>query len=180
MHRWLKRTGLALASAVAATATLVPASTAHAEIGYDLGRWCGNSADVIQIQVMEWPDGRFKIMLTPTYESRFSFDYDATTVSMWHAIQGCVPGLYDELADSIWDQLYCHQRGALVKNSVEDYATGDTYDLESWRKPGAAVQNRCGNALDTDQDPSGEGQLFRPDGRDRPGYTDLLPPDNIG
>lgn len=178
MNSWLKRTGLALAGAVAATAALGPAAPAHANIGTDFNRWCGDSLDVEQIQVEEWPDGKFKIMVTPTHASRFSPDTYGTTANIWHAIQGCVPGLYGSLADSIWDQLYCHQDWALLKTQVDSYASGDTYDLESWREPGAKPINHCGNQLDIDAEPVGQGHVYRPDGRD-PGFEDIAPPNDV-
>ena len=178
MNKLLKSGGLVLAGAVAAVTTLLPATAAHAEIGTDLNRWCGNSADVENIEIEEWADGKFKILVTPTYESRFSLDPRGTTVNMWHAIQSCVPGLYGSQADSIWDQLLCHQIGALVKREVDGYASGETYDLESWRQPGANPTNRCGNGLNAEADPGSEGRYYRPDGRE-PGYEDVAPPSYV-
>ncbi|AXX31209.1 hypothetical protein APASM_3844 [Actinosynnema pretiosum subsp. pretiosum] len=62
-------------------------------------------------------------------------DPHATVVEQWHAVQNCVAGLYNDLADSIWDQLECHQALSWIMWNREGsmWATGDTYELESWR-----------------------------------------------
>lgn len=118
--------------------------------------------------------------MTPASKARWAAvkgDLHGATVTMWHAIQGCVPGLYHGLADSIWQQLDCHQWGALIKNRDGSYATGDTYGLESWRIPlagpgvGEYWRTECLNLINKD----GEGS-----GVNFPGSLDLPPiPDNL-
>lgn len=80
-----------------------------------------------------------RISLTPTQTAREAWgkgDGWNSTVSMWHAIQDCVPNLYHETADSVWQQLECHQRfGTLIRPDTGYYATGDTYDLETYTDP---------------------------------------------
>ena len=81
-------------------------------------------------------DGSFKIHTTPTQAARdngptdWMWGWNDITVDMWHAAQSCTPGLYGSLADSIWQQLQCH-----VWGGPAEFATGPTYDLESWHHP---------------------------------------------
>ncbi|OZD68186.1 DUF2599 domain-containing protein [Rhodococcus sp. 06-1460-1B] len=94
---------------------------------------CGANTYVksIDVKPKEGTDSNFYIVVTPTDSARKNglAQNRNTTVSMWHQIQSCVPGLYGDLADSIWQQLECHQHYAV------DKWTGSTYDLETWRYP---------------------------------------------
>lgn len=139
----------------------------------DLSTPCSGSVWVQGLQVEPFPGGNFKIIVTPTPELRdpiHSVDRDIT-VDIWHDIQSCVPGLYGGLADSIWQQLQCHQEFA-----VASFATGPTFDFESWHpalpNPGVGtyVSSHCLNKLGTDPgtptgDPMTPGE----------GYLDLSP-----
>ena len=110
--------------------------------------YCGPSEYINGIQVEPWADGQFKIEVSPTDASRYDIDPWNVTEQMWYAIQDCVSGLSGDLADSIWDQLECHQHAGALS-----FATGATYDLESWRGTfGVAdwVSSHCGNELGTD------------------------------
>lgn len=81
-------------------------------------------------------DTGVRISLTPTMEARNAGWWDRqSTVEMWHAIQACVPGLYDQTADSVWQQLECHQAYAWLTWPDGTYGTGPTYDLEAWVDP---------------------------------------------
>jgi hypothetical protein len=94
---------------------------------------CGEGRYIKNITVEQHEGPDFKIIVTPTRTARDAIllgQLDQSTIEMWHAIQGCVPGLYHGLADSIWQQLKCHQMGGPL-----DIATGPTYDLESWHVP---------------------------------------------
>lgn len=108
------------------------------------------------ISVTQEPVG-FKISFAPTDAGRFAwrdgYGWEAT-VDMWHDIQNCVPNLYDDLADSIFQQLECHQRGGeYTKPFVGGYITGPTYDLESRHEPLTNpdtltyILTKCGNGL---------------------------------
>ncbi len=122
--------------------------------------YCGPSENVQSVQVQDYADGHFRILLTPTAASRFALDPHAATVSEWHAVQNCVRGLSGPLADSIWDQLECHQRWALTPSKDGGWATGPTYDLETWHgvfSENQYVSTRCGNELGIQPDgPFGE------------------------
>ncbi|MGE9809705.1 DUF2599 domain-containing protein [Janibacter sp. G1551] len=136
--------------------------------------YCGPSAYIEEIQVEPWSEGQFKILVTPTGASRYDVNPWGVVEQMWYAIQDCVSGLEGALADSIWDQLECHQHfGAL------SFATGATYDLESWRGTFDAsdwVSSNCGNELGVE--PAGPiGSPISPDA----GQSDLYGAyDNIG
>ncbi len=116
---------------------------------------CGAGIYVKGITVEHVAGPDFKIVLEPTTGGRLASagDLRGSTVEMWHAIQSCVPGLYHGLADSIWQQLECHQMGALAPDGRGGYATGPTYDLETWRIPlgqpsyDAYVRTRCLNTI---------------------------------
>lgn len=142
--------------------------------------YCGPSQYFSEISVEKWANGDFKIMAAPTSAARTALDPDAATVDEWHAIQDCVSGLYGSLADSIWDQLSCHQKWALAPGLKGGWATGDTYDLESWRgtfPESEGFSNHCGNHLNEAQDHTDEPiSIGRPDD----GVTDLTTPTNIG
>lgn len=163
---------------VAALATVglaVPSSAASAAL------YCGPSKFVEKIEVARWGDGQFQIVLTPTNEARahaaFALNPRDAVVEQWHAIQGCVSGLYGDLADTIWDQLECHQLNSwlILPNEGGIWLTGDTYDLESWRPTFPRwvggqdlIVTKCLNLLGTDPD-GPFGSPFRPDA----GQTDL-------
>jgi hypothetical protein len=109
-----------LASTVATLVATAPEANAFV-------RYCGPSgAYVDHIEIQDHEGGHFKILLTPTWQARVAPDPWAATLEEWTAIQGCVIGLDGYLADSIFDQLQCHQYLALGP-------TGETFDLESWR-----------------------------------------------
>ncbi|SNQ47389.1 conserved hypothetical protein [Frankia canadensis] len=150
-----------------------PAPTAGAAAGARAaGRpYCGASQDVEEIVVEQWADGRFRVSLRPTDASRRGLR-DKTTAVLWSAVGACVPNLGGPaVADSLHAQLACHQ--ALAEAPAlhgGGYATGDTYDLESWRplmRPNSFstwLSTHCGNTLGTD--PTGSPtRTYRPDGR---------------
>ncbi|MBM9624429.1 hypothetical protein [Streptomyces zhihengii] len=137
--------------------------------------YCGPSKFVQEIKVADWGDGAFQIILTPTPEARWhaftALSPRDAVVEQWHAIQGCVSGLEGGLADSIWDQLECHQVNSAVPAPREgsNWLTGETYELESWRPVlpravpgGALVFTECMNLLG--RDPAGPTSApYRPD-----------------
>jgi hypothetical protein len=152
---------------------LVPA--AHADPVY-----CGPSAFIQQIQVADWGNGDFQIVVTPNDVARewaaagSHVDQRAAVVDEWHAIQACVRGLYGDLADSVWQQLDCHQRLSWAWLPFKGWLTGSTYDLESWR-PKLSIANlatelatECLNRLGVDEN-SQVTSPYRPD----EGVTDL-------
>lgn len=97
----------------------------------------GGAYIVGSISVTDTGEGR-RISIMPTATARDAWGVGQgwdSTVAMWHAIQDCVPGLYDSTADSVWQQLECHQRFATITKPDGSYATGDTYDLETWTDP---------------------------------------------
>lgn len=138
----LMTVGVISTSVVATAVATAPSASADA-------LYCGPSENVTSVQVQDYAEGHFKVILSPTDGSRFALDSRAATVTAWHAVQRCVPGLYGELADSMWAQLECHQQFALTPGK-DGWATGPTYDLESWH--GLFSQQdyfptRCGNEL---------------------------------
>ncbi|WP_164701494.1 hypothetical protein [Modestobacter sp. KNN46-3] len=102
---------------------------------------CGYSDQYIdKIETVYHDDGSFKIKVTPTNLLRrigwidFTSGDNSATISMWHAVQSCVPGLYRDLADSVWQQLQCHVWLSAAPNKyLNGWATGSTFDLESLR-----------------------------------------------
>jgi hypothetical protein len=116
----------------------------------------------------------FRISVTPTEKARNAqitgYGHDAT-VDIWHDVQACVPGLYNGLADSIWQQAECH-----VMYGRANWKTGPTFDFESWRFPLADpnpvtyFQTEC-----LDANNKGEAGL----GRNLPGGLDLPGNGNI-
>ncbi len=135
--------------------------------------YCGSSRYVEEIVVEQWADGRLRISVRPTSAARHA-DRDEATEAIWAAIGGCVttlPALGRDVADSLHAQLACHQDLSLVPalGGGKGYATGDTYDLESWRpmmRPNSVstwISTHCGNTLGTD--PTGPpARIYRPDG----------------
>lgn len=145
--------------------------------------YCGPSEFLTEISVDRWANGDFKIVATPNEAARTALSAYAATVSQWHAIQDCVSGLRGALADSIWDQLHCHQQFALAPAISEGrlaWLTGPSYDLESWRGTFSEadwIATLCGTTLNTEQDhPEPPVWSGSPDA----GVTDLSYPDNIG
>ncbi|WP_238428546.1 hypothetical protein [Frankia nepalensis] len=129
--------------------------------------------------MQRWPSGDFRVSLRPTDDARHTRDRDDATDVMWQAIRRCLTpsagftGLDGPVGESLRDQLRCHEAYALVPalGSAERYATGETFDVESWRPtPGRSrwYSTKCGNTLGTA--PSGQSQTFRPDGV-QPGQT---------
>ncbi|HQZ85614.1 MAG TPA: DUF2599 domain-containing protein [Actinomycetota bacterium] len=92
-----------------------------------------------------YDNGDFKVVLTPTPNAR-TFGTVAV-YNMWHVVQACVPGLYGALADSIYGQLACHaDLSALPGLHGEPFATGSTWDFESWRPARdelASIASKC-------------------------------------
>lgn len=89
---------------------------------------CGTSTYVENIQTVDMAGSDFQIVVTPTQAARDKRANRDVVVEMWHKVQSCVPGLYDALADSIWQQLECHQEHS-------NMGGGPTWDLESYRTP---------------------------------------------
>lgn len=157
--RWSTAAGAALVTVPGVV--LLNAPSAAAWVPY-----CGESQFVHEIQVEDWADGHQKISVTPKGHSRVAVDANGATIAMWHAVQDCVAGLYGGRADTIYDQLECHQHFGAAW-----FATGDTYDLETWRPtfgPSEWVSSHCGNELGTDPAGPVRGH-YRPDA----GVTDL-------
>lgn len=134
---------------------------------------CGSSEYIEQIEVEPWADGHQKIKVHPTGPARYDINPWHVTHSMWHAVQACVRGLYDARADSIYDQLECHQHLALLKHyrgaEYGGYYTGPTYDLETWRgtfNAGDWLSTRCGNTLGHPEPAGPLGPPRRPDFRE--------------
>jgi hypothetical protein len=142
--------------------------------------YCGASADIEEITLKKWPNGDFQVSLRPTDAGRHADDRDAATATMWQAIVNCVHppsgGIHLDgtVGASLFDQLRCHEYFALVPSLTggAGYATGPTYDIESWRPvAGEArwISSECGNKLGTD--PTGAQPVpYRPDGV-RPQYS---------
>lgn len=168
LRRALSSGAAALVLAVPLTAMTPSASAAPAVSN------CGSNAYVERIDVDPAAGPDYTIKLTPTSAAREAPGSWDVTVSMWHQVQSCVPGLYDQLADSIWQQLECHQQYPVEK------WTGPTYDLETWRPPlmnptaGTYVNTRCLNKKwikGPENGSPGSGVNF-------PGYLDLA--NNVG
>jgi hypothetical protein len=105
--------------------------------------YCGESNLVHEITVSQWDQGQWQIHVTPKAQARVAPNPRQAVDTMWHAVQACKSGLTGRLADSIYQQLDCHQRLAAApkwpwqwfSDTGEDgiFRTGNTYDLESWR-----------------------------------------------
>ncbi|MFD8103211.1 hypothetical protein ACFV24_27110 [Nocardia fluminea] len=91
---------------------------------------CGGSNPYIaRIDTEPWPHpGDFQINVTPKPAARDNPGNRDVVVSMWHQVQSCVPGLYDRKADSVWQQLECHQM-------LSWFGGGELWELESWVPP---------------------------------------------
>ncbi|WP_026311399.1 DUF2599 domain-containing protein [Parafrankia elaeagni] len=129
--------------------------------------FCGASRYIEEITVQEWAGGDFRISVWPRDEARHADDRDAASAEIWAAVRTCVGTPDQAVAESLQDQLRCHEFLALVPGSgSEEYATGDTFDVESWRPtPGRRrwLSTRCGNTLGTDPT-SAPVRTYRPDG----------------
>ncbi|MBT3078361.1 MULTISPECIES: DUF2599 domain-containing protein [Streptomyces] len=169
----LRRIGRGSAICLTATALATLGLTALASPA-SAAPFCGPSKFVQEIKVADWEGEAFQIILTPTPEARghaaTAINPRDAVVEQWHAIQGCVSGLEGGIADTIWDQLECHQLNSWVPFPREgsNWLTGETYELESWRPvlpravPGAAlVATECLNRLG--EDPAGPLSTYRPD-----------------
>lgn len=88
---------------------------------------CGSNDFVESIDYTPVGGGDFRIKVSPADPAWHAVGVREVTVVMWHSIQSCVPGLYGAVADSVWQQLECHQTFPIEK------ASGPTWDLESWR-----------------------------------------------
>jgi hypothetical protein len=129
--------------------------------------YCGASRYVEEVTVERWAGGYFRVSLRPTSSGRHAADLDGATDVMWNALRRCVRGFDARVGDSLHDQLRCHEHLALiVASGGEGYATGPTFDLESWRprlKESQWISTRCGNTLGTDPT-TPPGPFYRPDG----------------
>lgn len=129
----VRRTALAVTAALVALATYLAPSAAAAPPQVSN---CGASADVVWISTEPVKGPDYIIHLKPTDTARAAHERHDVVSAMWHQIQSCVPGLSGMLADSVWQQLECHQM-------YSNLWTGPTYDLETWhaplRNPGAGT-----------------------------------------
>ncbi|OAA25754.1 Protein of unknown function (DUF2599) [Frankia sp. EI5c] len=129
--------------------------------------YCGESRYVQEISVRRWAGGDFQISLWPTDAARQADDRDDASAQLWTAVRDCVGTLDPAVTESLRDQLRCHEFLALVPGSgAERYATGETFDIESWRPtPGRRrwISTRCGNTLGTDPT-TAPVRTYRPDG----------------
>lgn len=127
---------------------------------------CGANAFVSSISTTPRGGPDYIIHLKPTYLGRQS---NVRVVNdMWHQIQACVPDLYGDLADSIYQQLECHQ---MVPHEA---ATGATYDLETWHEklPGPNLVS-YGLTHCLNQNPDGSPNGTPGAGNNFPGYRDI-------
>lgn len=110
-------------------------SVPQAPQGTDWIGECGGNAYSSEIKVTDFTNGGFKISATPTSNARWAVwngNPRETTNEIWHAVQACVSGLYDDLADSIYQQIDCHVFIAGGGGTVFPLG-GETWDFESWR-----------------------------------------------
>lgn len=161
-------------SGAAAAASPTPRSTPQPALAAGGAPYCGASEYVSEITVEKWPNGDFRVSLRPTDAGRHASDRTAASNVMWQQIRRCLTpsagfsNLDGTVGDSLQDQLHCHEFLALLPalNGGRGYATGDTFDLESWRPTFGESRwysTRCGNTLGTD--PSGRpAETYRPDG----------------
>lgn len=188
MHTITRFSGRQATSLLAAFAAVILLATGFTVAGPNVGTAsaapCGANKYVESIKVEKIAGPDFKIVLRPTTLARIQGMSQVArreaTVSMWHQIQGCVPGLYGSLADSIWQQLDCHEMFAVEKIGVGGAykdVTGPTFDFESWRlpldhpNPASYIATHCLNEVN-----KGEAGL----GNNFPGYLDLEAPNNVG
>ncbi|MBL7490412.1 DUF2599 domain-containing protein [Frankia sp. AgB1.9] len=162
------------------TPSVAPLASPSSAARADGAPYCGASQYVAEITVEKWSNGDFRVSLRPTSDGRHASDRDAAENVMWQAIRRCLTpsagftGLDGAVGASLQDQLRCHESFALVPalGGGKGYATGDTFDIESWRPtagPTHWFSTKCGNTLGTD--PSGAPvRTYRPDGV-KPQYT---------
>lgn len=146
---------------LATTGSMVAATNAEAEEPLPP---CAATSYIGGVATKTWADGDFKIVLFPTYSargdaSRFVSPREVTN-EVWHTTQACIPGLYDELADTIYAQIECHVQGGWVAWRG-DYFTGATWDLESWHpladvRPGTACGSKSATTGEADGRHAGE------------------------
>lgn len=116
---------------------------------------CAADEWVEGMAVERFEDGHFKVVLTPTADARAVGRVALN--SMWHLVQACVPGLYEETADTVYGQLACHaDLGALPGLNGELFATGPTWDFEAWRPPFDEAQSIATKCSAGWQDPYGD------------------------
>ena len=89
---------------------------------------CENSS-VMHVWTEAWSGGQKQIRVIPTTAAR-TWQFASATNNIWHAVQQCVPGLYGNLADSIYMQIKCHVLGAQYGYW---WAGGYSWDFETWR-----------------------------------------------
>lgn len=163
LSRWRVAASAAAATVGMCVATLFTASPASASgwIPY-----CGPSGSYVEkIEVSSDGASNFIVHVTPTSLARqdsavrFAADLSSrdVVVEQWHAIQGCKTDLEGDVADSIWQQLECHQRLSWAYDPrTHDWFTGPTYDLESYRPPlpvnlfVTQIASGCGKYLGVD------------------------------
>ena len=153
MRQLIKRS---LVSAAVLASTLGFAGTVPALATADVASpsGCGQN-DYVQSVDPDHPDEPYaqytKIVVTPTEAAWHRVANRDVTVKMWHSIQACIPGLYGDVADSIWQQLMCHQAYPFKGPA------GPTWDLETYHPPlsnptwAALAATRCLNALEPEQ-----------------------------
>jgi len=107
---------------------IVGAGSAEAD---ELNSGCDRGTFISNIELENNGYWGTKIKVTPTNAARAgSGPGSGLTNPMWAALQSCVPGLYGSVADSIYQQLDCHVLGGQF-----EFATGHTWDLETWLVP---------------------------------------------
>lgn len=121
---------------------------------------CGQNDFVQSVDVKDLGapyGGERKIVVTPGEPAWHAVGVKEVTDVMWHSIQDCVPGLYGGVADSIYQQLMCHQA-----YPVEMFS-GPTWDLETYHPPldnptwAALINTRCLNTLEPESSGGGGG-----------------------
>jgi hypothetical protein len=103
------------------------AQSAQAEEPGDMHPGCTTKTDLVQDLYVTHTDRGFVINIVPTDSGRYIGG--GGTVEVWHTIQGCVAGLYGDLADSIWQQLDCHMTFGPLGGG------GAVFEFESWAPP---------------------------------------------
>ncbi|MGY1751163.1 hypothetical protein [Modestobacter sp. SYSU DS0511] len=101
--------------------------SAQAQEPGDMHPGCTTQTDLVHDLDVQRTDRGFVINIVPTDSGRYIGG--GGTVEVWHTIQGCVAGLYGDLADSIWQQLDCHMTFGPLGGG------GDVFELESWAPP---------------------------------------------
>lgn len=166
--------GLALFGALgnpgAAGATPATASLSSV-VTYDLPP-CKESWLVDGIALRTYNDGDFKIAVRPSAGGRWWGNWLNNPNQVWHEVQACVPGLAGTVADRIYAQLVCHAKYSVVPNThFNGWATGETWDLESWLTPttlGDSEVTNCSNKTNNKEHESGFWHIYF--GPDPEGY----------